>query len=529
VRIGAKITLTAGGMLATAVGLSAAWVFVQWREQARDQSTRELLALVQGLGGLVEARLAASVGEAPGSVPLLPEERLRAAGSAAVAPWKALLGGRELVVLPLDRRGEPQSELRLGEDGSPRDGDWRWRQRERARRVAITLRPGVEELSEGGFVATWPLRGWPSGGGDARERPPLAILELVARGGAVQSAARRLAGQVLLVGLSLEVLLLALLWRIVRRGIERPVDQLVEGVRDVAAGDLSRVLFAARKDELGTVATCFNEMTASLRGARQEARRSVEARFALEARLRHSEKLATIGQLSASIAHELGTPLNVIAARARTVVKKASDGDEVRKNAEIISEQTATITKIIQQILDFTRQRAPVRTQVSLAPLVRGCVELLEAELRARQAHVLLAVEAEAPTALGDPDQLQQVCLNLLLNGAQAMPAGGPLRVRLAREHRRRPGLDAAPPQALAVLEVADQGVGIPAEDRERIFEPFYSTKREGEGTGLGLSIAQGILKDHDGWIELESETGRGTTVRVLLPELAAPLAPGEG
>jgi signal transduction histidine kinase len=122
----------------------------------------------------------------------------------------------------------------------------------------------------------------------------------------------------------------------------------------------------------------------------------------------------------------------------------------------------------------------------------------------------------------GDADQLQQVILNLCLNAIQAMPDGGQLELHTLLQVRRRPGLDAAAPGRFVVLEVADNGAGIPPEDIERIFEPFYSTKSPSNtdqgGTGLGLSVSVGIVKDHDGWIECESEPGEGTIFRVFLP-----------
>jgi len=127
-----------------------------------------------------------------------------------------------------------------------------------------------------------------------------------------------------------------------------------------------------------------------------------------------------------------------------------------------------------------------------------------------------------------DPDQLQQVCLNLCLNAIQAMPDGGRLELRTRGVIRRRPGLETASPSPYVVLEVTDTGPGIPDGDRERIFEPFYSTKAEEGGTGLGLSVSVGIVKDHDGWIDIDAPEGGGTVFRVFLPalEAAVPSAP---
>ena len=141
------------------------------------------------------------------------------------------------------------------------------------------------------------------------------------------------------------------------RFVSRPITKLLSGIDDVAKGDLSHVLLSERDDEIGQIATRFNDMTFSLRESRGETQRQNEAKLALEQRLGQTEKLATIGQLAAEIAHEVGTPLNVIAGRARSIQKKSRDHEAVEKNAEIIAEQTARITRIIQRLLDFTRRK----------------------------------------------------------------------------------------------------------------------------------------------------------------------------
>jgi signal transduction histidine kinase len=127
-------------------------------------------------------------------------------------------------------------------------------------------------------------------------------------------------------------------------------------------------------------------------------------------------------------------------------------------------------------------------------------------------------VGGEGRAVPGDPDQIQQVCLNLFMNAIHAMPKGGTLRIATAEVVRRKGGLDVAPPAAYAVLTIADSGSGIPPADRDKIFEPFFTTKDEGQGTGLGLAVSHGIVKDHDGWIEVDSPPGGGAVFRVFLP-----------
>lgn len=327
----------------------------------------------------------------------------------------------------------------------------------------------------------------------------------------------------------LGLMLALLVWVSARSTISNPLKRLVEAIDDVTHGDLGRVILGDRDDEIGDLAERFNEMTGSLREARAQILDGVDAKLALEARLRHSEKLATIGQLAAGIAHEVGTPLNVIGGRARTMEKRPDDAELVAKNAAIIATQTQRITKIIQQLLDYARRKGAERRSVDLSRVAQDCLEFIEHQLATSRVDARLLAFAHGdggaptqPSVVGDADQLQQVCLNLCLNAIQAMPQGGRLELSTRSTVRRRPGLESAAPQPFVVLEVADTGVGIPEEDRERIFEPFYSTKGgAGEdlgGTGLGLSVSHGIVKDHDGWIEIEGRPTGGTVFRVFVP-----------
>jgi signal transduction histidine kinase len=319
-----------------------------------------------------------------------------------------------------------------------------------------------------------------------------------------------------------------------RQTAGKPLRRLLEGIDAVGKGDLSRVILAERDDEIGTIAGRFNAMTGSLRDAREDGQRGAEARLALEARLRQAEKLATIGQMAAEIAHEVGTPLNVIGGRARAIgkiIKRQSNPDEgsgelvknpsaeIAKNAGIIGGEVERITKIIRQVLDFSRRRGPTVTRVRVPALVAEAVELV-AETTRRQGIVVdvKPAAADLPDIPGDPDQLQQVCLNLLMNAIHAMPSGGTLSIGAERVLRRKGGLDLAAPAEFVVLEISDSGSGIPEAHRDKIFEPFFTTRDEGQGTGLGLAVSNGIVKDHDGWIEVESGEGRGAVFRIYLP-----------
>lgn len=302
--------------------------------------------------------------------------------------------------------------------------------------------------------------------------------------------------------------------------MSRPIDKLLAGIDDVAQGDLSRVLLSERDDEIGALATRFNEMTTYLRESRAETQRQNEARLDLEQRLRQTEKMATIGLFAAEIAHELGTPLNVIAARARTLAKKAHSREVVQKNADIISQQATRITRIIQQTLDHARYKVGLPGLVPVRPneLAQSTLALYEGKLAAASIQQTLACADDLPAVMGDPDRLQQVLINLINNAIEAMPQGGALRIRTHVVTRRRPGLERAPEHAYAVIEVADSGAGIPPEQREKIFEPFYTLRRNEGGTGLGLAVCFSIVKDHDGWIAIDDAPGSGSVFSVFLP-----------
>jgi signal transduction histidine kinase len=261
-------------------------------------------------------------------------------------------------------------------------------------------------------------------------------------------------------------------------------------------------------------------MTFSLRESRAETGRQNTQKLELEQRLSHTEKLATIGQLAAEIAHEVGTPLGVIAGRARSIQKKSGDRETVEKNAQIVAEQTARITRIIQRLLDFARRKAgaPERVAVQLNEVTLSTMELLGGQFANARIRTTLARAEGLPRVAGDADRLQQVLLNLLLNAIQAMPDGGTLRVETFARTRQRPGLELSKEQTFACVEITDSGVGIPEDKRDKIFEPFYTTKEGQGGTGLGLAVCSGIVKEHDGWIEIDDAAGGGTIFRIFLP-----------
>lgn len=302
------------------------------------------------------------------------------------------------------------------------------------------------------------------------------------------------------------------------RLVGRPVGQLIEGFRHVAAGDLAHRPKVAQHDELGVLAREFGDLCNALAEAHRRANEESAKRLEALEQLRHADRLRTVGQLTAGVAHELGTPLNVVWARASMIARGESIGAEARSCAAIIEDQSQRMTRMIRKLLEFTRPRTPQKTRANLQQVLRQTVEVLAAEARKRNVSIVIRPPEGAVDADVDAGQLQQVLSNLLLNAIQAMPSGGTATVGVRTEHVRPPADVGGEPDDYFCLFVQDQGVGISATDLSRIFEPFFTTKDVGEGTGLGLSISRGIILEHGGWIGVASRPGEGARFSVYLP-----------
>jgi signal transduction histidine kinase len=190
----------------------------------------------------------------------------------------------------------------------------------------------------------------------------------------------------------------------------------------------------------------------------------------------------------------------------------------VVKTSEIISTQVDRITKIIRQVLDSSRKSHPASSELDVLKTVRDTLEFVDENLRQHRIDVELVFEAELRPIPGDADEIQQVCLNLIMNAIHAMPNGGKLAIDIAYVIRRKEGLDLAPPSPYVMLAFADTGPGVPPADRARIFDAFFTTKDASEGSGLGLPVSNGIVKDHDGFMEVDDNPEGGAVFRVYLP-----------
>jgi signal transduction histidine kinase len=231
--------------------------------------------------------------------------------------------------------------------------------------------------------------------------------------------------------------------------------------------------------------------------------------------LRHAERLNVIGTLAAGVAHELGTPLNVITVHAELIDRDDVPRERVHKACETIQRQAKKMAQIISNLLDFGRRGGLAREKTSLTGLVATAASLLGP--MAMRARCAIAAEdaGRDVTALVNPGEVEQVLANLILNAIQAMPDGGTVRVGCEVE---RAGDSNRRGTSYACLTVEDEGSGISPSDLPRIFDPFFTTKGVGRGTGLGLSVTYGIVQDHGGTIHVESEMGRGSRFVVRLP-----------
>jgi signal transduction histidine kinase len=293
----------------------------------------------------------------------------------------------------------------------------------------------------------------------------------------------------------------------------RPLQALTEGARQVAAGDLTVQVAVAGKDEIGRLTRTFNEMVERIRENRL-----------LEERLHFAERRAALGRLASAVAHEVRNPLNMINLsidhlRGRLPAEPAQreELDRVLRN---VKAELARLNRLVGDFLSFGK---PMRLQprpCNLERVVREVAELVGPKTRDQAVELSLNATSDLPDIVADPELLKTCFLNLMINGMDAMPEGGSLRVevRAAKENG----------QDVVVASVADSGHGMTPDEIKTAFEPYFSSKET--GLGLGLALTRKIVEDHGGAITLESAPGRGTTARVVLPasSAAVPAHPAE-
>lgn len=311
--------------------------------------------------------------------------------------------------------------------------------------------------------------------------------------------------------------------------VGRPIQALSEKTRRIGAGDLSGPIELRQDDEIGALARDINAMCDRLAAAQDRARSEAEMRVTMLEQLRHADRLKTVGQLASGVAHELGTPLNVVSGRAKLIADRRVEGDEAADSARIVMEQAERMASIIRQLLDFSRRREPRLVAGDLGDIAARTVEMLATIARKRGVSLELMRDDAPTTVVVDHGQLQQVLTNLVVNAIQASASGDGVTVSVGREVMRPPGDVGGAPAEHAFVRVADRGHGIAPEHLPHVFDPFFTTKTVGEGTGLGLAVSYGIVRDHHGWIDVRSEVGAGSVFTAFLPLPAAAGAEAQG
>jgi signal transduction histidine kinase len=298
---------------------------------------------------------------------------------------------------------------------------------------------------------------------------------------------------------------------VMQRQVLRPLARLAQAIEHLGRGPSTAALTVTRHDELGRVAESFNAMAARLDDAQRSLLEESERAVGLERELRRAATLAVAGRLASALAHEVGTPLNIVSGRAEVVLKSLSDGHPQRKDLKIIIAQIDRISRIIASVLDTVRMHNLELRPTAVAEVVDELLPLLHHTARQKGVELTAEPDADVPLVRADSGQLQQVLINLVLNAVEATPPDGRVVIKIERAKREsRTGVS---------VVVSDTGSGIAPEHLPRLFEPFFSTKPRGHGTGLGLPICRDIVQAHGGDISIETSAGVGTTVIVWLPE----------
>ncbi|MDI6775753.1 MAG: ATP-binding protein [Syntrophales bacterium] len=281
--------------------------------------------------------------------------------------------------------------------------------------------------------------------------------------------------------------------------IIKPILKLTDDLREVSRGNLSIRSTISHRNEIGFLSQAFNSMMDSLNQARKEIERT-------HAHMLQTEKMAAMGKLAAGLAHEINNPLGGVLTCLETLRQNFQDEQMRAKYLDLIHSGLERIRRTVKQLLNFGKQRSFQLEPTDINALMNRTLEVTSHQLSSNNISLHRDLDQSLSRIMVDPHQLLQVFVNLILNAIQAMPEGGDLWIKTAQENGR------------VKIAIRDNGCGIPEENLDRIFDPFFSTKDPGQGTGLGLSVSYGIIHDHGGKIEVESEKGMGSEFTILLP-----------
>jgi len=301
--------------------------------------------------------------------------------------------------------------------------------------------------------------------------------------------------------------------------IINPLQRMVVATQEIARGDLSHRVDVRSSDEIGTLADSFNQMTDHLRKANQELvewgttlEKKVEGRtkelIEIQAHFIQSEKLASIGKLSAGIAHEINNPLGGILIYGNLILEDTDKNSPHYENLRKIVKETTRCKDIVKGLLEFARPKEPQMALTDINETLNKALSILERQALFQNIAVKKDYTPSLPKIIADGSQLQQVFINIIINGAEAMEGRGTLTLKTRVDK----------PKDFIDVEITDTGHGIKEEDKKRLFEPFFTTKEVGKGTGLGLATSYGIIQKHRGSIEVQSQVEKGSAFTVKLP-----------
>jgi two-component system NtrC family sensor kinase len=330
--------------------------------------------------------------------------------------------------------------------------------------------------------------------------------------------------------------------------VGNPIQRLVEAMSWAERGDWEAEAHIQSQDELGELGRHFNRMLKTIRETHEQnvqllsrvnqfneeltkkietatlelAKRNEdlkllnEALFESQRQLSQSEKLAALGQVTATMAHQIGTPLNSISGYIQLMLQEKNLQPLDRERLKIVESQLDRLSDSVKTLLSLTRQPKPQLKSLDVNSILVELIHQSEPWLHAHGVKLFSSLSPNLPPVLGNPTQLQTLFLNLMTNALDAMPNGGLLKIKTQE----------VPPQSSSgngrwlKISITDTGIGITEESKKRIFDPFFTTKKIGEGTGLGLAICEKIVKEHFGRLEVESEVGKGSTFFILIPVL---------
>jgi signal transduction histidine kinase len=299
--------------------------------------------------------------------------------------------------------------------------------------------------------------------------------------------------------------------------IDWPLRRLEDGMKQIREGNFSPLPLGNQEDEIGVLLKTFNTMAAELASARQALKEEAQSRRQVQAALQEADKLITIGQLSAGLAHEIGSPLQVLKGRAEQLLLRPDQSDEVARHARILFSQSERIANIVQQLLEFTRRRPPHYNSIDLCEPISAVLNLLEYEAHKKQVSLNFEAAADLPLIYADSDGIQQIVLNLITNALSATDPGGQIDV-IVQPHQFSANSHSSETAEAVQLIVRDNGHGMTQETLEHVFDPFFTTRHGQGGVGLGLAVARSIVIAHHGSIKAESSPGQGSTISVILP-----------